>query len=176
MIRPRATAMFDREAPTALFQTSKTLTQVAALPFVEIGTRIEILLITTRRRGRWIIPRGWPVEGMSFALAAAREAIQEAGVEGMVGEASIGDYIYQKRSGTGYRVPCRVFVYPLQVTHQRLDWREKDERGHRWCDISTAVSLVRQDALADFLSGLAGSPNLAARLAPSVTYNHQKAN
>jgi ADP-ribose pyrophosphatase YjhB (NUDIX family) len=168
--------IFDEKATTALFQSAKTLTQVAALPYIELGSRIDILLVTSRRRGRWILPRGWPVEGKPFASASAREARQEAGAVGEISQVSIGDYSYNKRMEQGYRVPCRVYVYPLRVTHQCLDWREKAERNQRWSDITTASAIVRQQGLADFLRDLARRPNLATSLNALVEQNHVKAN
>lgn len=159
-----------------MLQAAKTLTQVAALPYVQLATGIEILLITSRRRGRWILPRGWPVAGKSFAWAAAREAKQEAGAIGQVGETPIGDYIYKKRMEKGYRIPCRVFVYPLLVTQQRLDWREKGQRDQRWCDPATAAASIQQKGLTEFLGDLARAPELAARLNPRIEDNRMKAN
>jgi 8-oxo-dGTP pyrophosphatase MutT (NUDIX family) len=149
---------------TALFKVEKTLTQVAALPFVEARTGIEVLLITSRRRKRWIIPRGWPVDGMSFAAAAAREAEEEAGVHGPIGDVAIGAYQYKKRTGTGYRVPCEVLIYPFRATHQTIVWSEKSERETRWCHLETAASLVKHDGLAAFLGDLARSPETLVKL------------
>ena len=143
-----------------MFQSTKTLTQVAAFPYVQTQTGIECLLVTSRRRHRWILPRGWPVDGMSYGMAAAREAREEAGVIGDIGHTALGDYHYEKRTGRGYRVPCRVFVFPLLVTEQRLDWREQEQREQRWCDLSTAADLVRQDGLTKFLKSLSRMPDL----------------
>jgi hypothetical protein len=43
------------------------LKQVAALPIVETARGPLVLLITTRERGRWTIPRGWPKPGLTDA-------------------------------------------------------------------------------------------------------------
>lgn len=161
------TIEFQREVGASVFQSTKTLTQVAALPYVVLQSGIEVLLVTSRRRGRWILPRGWPVEGMSHGMAAAKEAKEEAGVIGDMSHEALGDYLYKKRTGKGYRVPCRVFVYPLLVTLQRLEWREKTERDQRWCDLASAADLVHQDGLAEFLRELLGAPDLASRLSPN---------
>lgn len=40
---------------------------------------VEILLITSRDSGRWIIPKGWPMKKKEPHEAAAVEAWQEAG-------------------------------------------------------------------------------------------------
>jgi ADP-ribose pyrophosphatase YjhB (NUDIX family) len=54
------------------------LKQVAALPIVETAGGPLVLLITTRGRGRWTIPRGWPKLGLTDADQAAQEAAEEA--------------------------------------------------------------------------------------------------
>ena len=59
--------------------------QVAALPVRrgEDGS-LEVLLVTSRETGRWVIPKGWPSKRLSDREAAAREARQEAGVTGTI--------------------------------------------------------------------------------------------
>jgi 8-oxo-dGTP pyrophosphatase MutT (NUDIX family) len=138
-----------------LFQTVNPLLQVAALPYIHIGTDVEILLITSRRQQHWIIPRGWPVEGESFAYNATREANEEAGAIGNIGPDTVGHYVYKKRTGNRHPAPCRVLVYPLQITQQRLDWHEKAERKLTWCPLHQAASTVHDKGLGRFLYSIA---------------------
>jgi 8-oxo-dGTP pyrophosphatase MutT (NUDIX family) len=49
-------------------------------------TAVEILLITTRKKGRWSVPKGWPIKRSSPQQTAATEAYEEAGVRGAIGE------------------------------------------------------------------------------------------
>jgi 8-oxo-dGTP pyrophosphatase MutT (NUDIX family) len=77
---------------------------------------LEILLLTTRRSKRWIIPKGWPIKGLRPAKSAAREAFEEAGVRGRVGAKSIGLFAYDKiLDENGIQVSCEVRVFPLLV-------------------------------------------------------------
>jgi 8-oxo-dGTP pyrophosphatase MutT (NUDIX family) len=70
--------------------------QFAALPWRRRrGERLEILLVTTRRSGRWIVPKGWPIDGCSPRECAAREAMEEAGVLGVIAAEPIGDFPYR---------------------------------------------------------------------------------
>ena len=71
-------------------------TQYAALPYRVSGGVLEILLITSRRTRRWIVPKGWPVEGLEPAQCAAMEALEEAGVTGDVDRTAVGHYRYLK--------------------------------------------------------------------------------
>ena len=71
--------------------------QVAALPFRINGIRPEVMLITSRETGRWIIPKGWPQKGRSPRAVAIREAYEEAGLKGRIRKRPVGTFRYQKR-------------------------------------------------------------------------------
>ena len=122
--------------------------QYAALPWRRRrGNPIEILLVTTRRTGRWIVPKGWPVSGCSPGECAAREAMEEAGVLGVIAESPIGAFPYQKRLKSGESVRCRVEVFPLKVTHQMRDWPEKSVREVCWCPVEDALARTSDPGL-----------------------------
>jgi 8-oxo-dGTP pyrophosphatase MutT (NUDIX family) len=118
---------------------------------------LEILLITTLKTHRWIVPKGWPVEALSPRACAAREALEEAGVSGLVSEKSVGTFRYFKRRKDGDVVPCKVDVYALEVTQQRRSWAEKDARQHRWCSIADALASVGEPGLREVIACFAES-------------------
>src|SRR5882762_2078976 len=107
--------------------------QYAALPWRMTNGSLEILLITTLRTQRWIVPKGWPVAALSPRDSAAREALEEAGVVGAVSEKSIGSFRYTKHRKDGESVPCKVEVFALEVAQQRKSWAERGARECRWC-------------------------------------------
>ncbi|TMV51109.1 NUDIX domain-containing protein, partial [Thioclava sp. BHET1] len=76
-------------------ETEDRAAQVAGLCWRLSNKKVEVLLVTSRDTGRWIIPKGWTMKGKSKAEAALQEAYEEAGVEGSHGKA-IGDYAYVK--------------------------------------------------------------------------------
>ncbi|MET0744310.1 MAG: NUDIX hydrolase [Microvirga sp.] len=126
--------------------------QYGALPFrVEPDGSLKIMLITTRGRKQWMIPKGWPIRGMTPHESAAREALEEAGLIGQPGAASIGSFEVHKRLRGRKRVRCEVRVFPLRVDHQRASWREKDERTTRWFTLSEARAAVASESLAVIL-------------------------
>ena len=108
---------------------------------------IDVLLVSSRETRRWIIPKGWPMKGRKDWNAAAREALEEAGVEGKVGKKSIGRYVYDKRQKSGKLVKTEVTVYPLVVEVILGDWPEKSERRRQWFSAQDAATLVTDEGL-----------------------------
>jgi 8-oxo-dGTP pyrophosphatase MutT (NUDIX family) len=121
--------------------------QIAALPYRRGKRGFEILLITSRETKRWVIPKGWPMDGKADHLAAAQEAFEEAGLEGHINEKSIGAYAYLKKKKSGLSVDCVVMVYPLEVTKLLRNWPEKAQRQRKWFSSKIAASLVNEEGL-----------------------------
>lgn len=121
--------------------------QYAALPYRLSGDGVEILLITSRRTRRWIVPKGWPIEGLDPAASAAREALEEAGISGEVDKTPIGNFHYVKETKHGANLPCRVELFALKVLRQRRTWIEKEEREQRWFSVEEAARAVGEPQL-----------------------------
>jgi 8-oxo-dGTP pyrophosphatase MutT (NUDIX family) len=127
------------------------LKQCAALPVIEVDGELQVLLITTRGRGSWTIPKGWPKRKLPDPDLAAKEAFEEAGVAGEIGRQPVGSYLYTKRLHWFSWVRCRVTVYALHVDRQFLDWPERSSRRAVWIDRKEAAGLVRDKNLAALL-------------------------
>jgi len=125
----------------------RTGQQVAALPFRMTEAGLEVMLITSRRTRRWIVPKGWPEAGTSPAADAAREALEEAGVTGEVAPKPIGAFHYLKERKHGDGTNCRVNLFPLRVTRQRRTWPEKETREAQWFPYAEAAKLVSEPEL-----------------------------
>ena len=126
--------------------------QYAALPWRRRGEGAEVLLVTSRRTKRWIVPKGWPIEGLEPARTAAQEALEEAGVEGRTGPL-IGAYHYDKQLKNGGVRRLRVELYPLEVDIEFAEWPEATERTRRWLSPSEAAELVHEPELSALLTG-----------------------
>jgi len=127
--------------------------QYAALPMrVVNGDELEILLITSRRTRRWVIPKGWPIPDMDGPLTAAVEAYEEAGIKGDLLPQPIGSYRYGKHMGAGGDdVPCEVTVFPMRSVTQSKDWPERSKRRLQWFARTQAASQVEEEELADLI-------------------------
>ena len=124
-------------------------TQYAALCYRRTDRgKTEILLITSRDTGRWVIPKGWPIKGLDAPQAAEQEAFEEAGVKGVVSERCLGLFSYAKSLGPKEDKPVVVAVFPLRVRKLIADFPEKSERRLRWFTPRRAASQVNEPELA----------------------------
>lgn len=125
--------------------------QVAALPWRPGDNGLQVLLVTSRETRRWVIPKGWPMRGLRDHDAAAREALEEAGIRGDISAHVLGTYSYDKRREPDRRMNIEVDVYPLRVRQELSRWREKGERSRQWFDAAEAQSLVQEPGLAELI-------------------------
>jgi 8-oxo-dGTP pyrophosphatase MutT (NUDIX family) len=137
--------------------------QVGALPYtVDADGTVRVLLITSRRSARWIAPKGWPVRGLTLGEAAAKEAYEEAGVRGRIGEA-IG-LIPAVRTVCGAGAAA-ILLHPLRVTAELTTWPERGQRRRRWLSRDAAAEEVASPVLRALIlafdphAGSAGSEN-----------------
>jgi 8-oxo-dGTP pyrophosphatase MutT (NUDIX family) len=144
----------SKSKPQKLPKPGSRNQQYAALPFRLAERGIEVLLLTSRGTGRWVIPKGWPMRKLTPAGAAVREAYEEAGLEGTIQPGGpVGSYRYAKRLVPG-ELPIHVAVFLLRVERQLDQWPEQAERETRWFSPEEAASLVAEPELAAILLGL----------------------
>jgi uncharacterized protein len=125
--------------------------QIAVLPYRVIGSetdaRAEVLLVTSRETRRWVTPKGNIAAGELPHHAAAREALEEAGVSGAVFPTRIGQFQYPKRRRNGSVVIAAVDLFPLAVTHEHSSWPEMAERERQWFGLAAAAEAVDEPDL-----------------------------
>jgi len=138
-----------RPLPLSLRAKRKTdvRAQFAALCWRIKNDKLQVCLITSRTRQRWIIPKGWPMHKETPASAAATEAFEEAGVSGDVLDLCIGVYSHRKPGKVG-NAPIITLVYPLQVTHVHSKWPEKHQRRRKWMTPAKAAKRLSDPELA----------------------------
>jgi 8-oxo-dGTP pyrophosphatase MutT (NUDIX family) len=129
--------------------------QCAALPYRRrADATIEIMLITSRDTGRWLIPKGWRKPRLGAAASAAREAHEEGGLIGRIGEHSIGLFHYDKRLRDGSTAHCMVEVFAFEVEKQLKSWPERDERRTHWFVLEEAANAVQESELRTIIRNL----------------------
>ena len=125
--------------------------QVAALCYRRVDDGYEILLVTSRGRGNWILPKGWPKKKISSAQTALEEAFEEAGIRGDVLEKSIGEYRYTKSTKYGLMLDCVATIYEVAFTEMAQKYPEKGDRKVRWFTPEAAADAVSSPELAEVL-------------------------
>lgn len=127
--------------------------QFAALCYDVTGPEKKILLITSRGTGRWILPKGWPIDGLESPETALQEAWEEAGVlRGETSKEPLGSYLYDKGLPGDWSVPVRTMVYPVRVLELSNDYPEAEERTRKWVTPVEAAELVDEPELKELLA------------------------
>jgi len=124
--------------------------QSAVIPFRGRGDNLEIMVITSRRKRRWVVPKGVKEPDMSAPDSAAKEAREEAGIEGDVLPGAIGSYDYEKWGGT-----CTVDVYAMEVKKVYDDWLESF-RDRQWVSLEEAAGRLGEEDLKAIVRSLPG--------------------
>ena len=142
------------DMPIALntYQKSDVRTQFAALCYRIKKKKTEILMITSRGIGRWIIPKGWPADGKTPTEAALTEAWEEAGVRGKVTGACLGLFSYNKDLTRDDNLPCVAMVFPVRVKSLANDFPEVGQRKRKWMRPKKAAAAVAEPELAQILA------------------------
>ena len=120
--------------------------QSGVIPFRFVKNRLQVLLVTTRKRNYWIIPKGVVERTLSPAESAAKEAYEEAGLVGEVGWTPVGKFKHRKWGGV-----CTVIVFPMEVNEVLESWPEAAFRKRRWFAFEKACSKITSQKLAKLL-------------------------
>lgn len=138
------------------------------MPYRNLGqgldAPVQILLVTSRESKRWVIPKGNFGSNIAPHAAAALEAEEEAGVRGAVCPTPLGSFRYRKRKGSGASLMADVDVFPLAVSQELDDWKERKQRERRWFPLADAADAVDEPDLRDLIRSFGASEfNKAAR-------------
>lgn len=125
--------------------------QSAVLAYSFEGGIPKVLMVTSRGRGRWVLPKGGIEEGQSAKDAAIAEAFEEAGIRGRVADSKVGSYTYCKVDQPDTNA-YHVRVYPMTVEHMSDDWPEKGQRDRTWMDFQSAANAVEEPELQHLLN------------------------
>jgi phosphohistidine phosphatase len=124
--------------------------QSSVIPYRFNEGELEILVVRSSKLKHWVVPKGVSDPATSLQASAAKEAFEEAGVKGEVGEESLGSYAYEK-----WGAECKVQVYPMEVTEiiPEAEWEEK-HRGREWLSPKQAMKRLKQTELSPMIERL----------------------
>jgi phosphohistidine phosphatase len=124
--------------------------QSSVIPYRFNEGELEILVVRSSKLKHWVVPKGVSDPATSLQDSAAKEAFEEAGVKGEVGEESLGRYAYEK-----WGAECKVQVYPMEVKEiiPETEWEEK-HRGREWLSPKQAMKRLKQTELSPMIEKL----------------------
>ncbi len=117
--------------------------QSGVIPYRIHNDKLQILLITSVKKKRWIIPKGFVELRLTAFESAKKEAFEEAGIIGTGEELELGAYEIQKQTG---KIEVRVF--PLLVTKVLEEYPEVNLRQRKWFDYDDALGIVDNPLIA----------------------------
>jgi 8-oxo-dGTP pyrophosphatase MutT (NUDIX family) len=124
--------------------------QSAIIPYRLKDGELEILLITSIRKKKWIIPKGFIEFNLSAFESAKKEAFEEAGIIGTNETTELGSFTLKKYGGNTY-----IVVYSMEVEKIKEDYPEKNLRKRKWYSVEEAVEAISFPAVAELIKKLA---------------------
>ena len=129
--------------------------QSAIIPFKIENEELKILLITSIRKKKWIIPKGFIEFNLSPFESAKKEAFEEAGVIGTNETFELGSFNLNKYGGL-----TKIIVYSMEVEKFKEDYPEKNLRKRKWFSVKEAVETISVPEVGNMINILQGKINI----------------
>ncbi|ONK58641.1 uncharacterized protein A4U43_C09F15140 [Asparagus officinalis] len=117
--------------------------------------RLEVLMIATPNRHDLVFPKGGWENDESMSEAASREALEEAGVRGILNETILGEWIFRSKSrqnSCSNVGACKGYMFALEV-HEELEyWPEQSTHKRIWVSVADAFRLSRYPWMCEALT------------------------
>lgn len=123
--------------------------QSGVVPFRKKSGKLEVLLITSMKKKKWIIPKGYVEFNMSAFESAKKEAFEEAGIVGTNETVELGNYKKQKSTGL-----TKVKVFSMEVTEELNDYPEKKSRQRKWFTPKEAAEKISMPEVGQMILSL----------------------
>jgi 8-oxo-dGTP pyrophosphatase MutT (NUDIX family) len=125
-------------------------TQSAIIPYSIKDGELQILLITSIRKKKWIIPKGFIEFNLSAFESAKKEAFEEAGVIGTNETIELGSFTITKYGGR-----TNIVVYSMEVEKFKDDYPEKNLRKRKWYSVEEAIKTISVPEIVEMIETLA---------------------
>jgi 8-oxo-dGTP pyrophosphatase MutT (NUDIX family) len=123
--------------------------QSCVIPYRINKGELEVLLITSIHKKKWIFPKGFIEFNFSAFESAKKEAYEEAGVIGENETVELGSFGLKKKNGKSL-----IRVFSMQVSEELQDYPEKNLRKRKWFNLTEALEKITLADLKPFLSKL----------------------
>ena len=119
------------------------------IPYRIINGELELLLITSIKKQKWIFPKGYIEFNLSAFESAKKEAYEEAGVIGENETLELGAFELKKKNEISL-----IKVFSMEVTKELKDYPEKNLRKRKWFSLSEANETIENVEIKNFISKL----------------------
>jgi 8-oxo-dGTP pyrophosphatase MutT (NUDIX family) len=123
--------------------------QSGVIPYRKTKDGTEVLLITSMKKNKWVIPKGFIEFNLSPFESAKKEAYEEAGILGTNETIELGYFSKEKEMGI-----CHVKVFAMEVIEILDDYPEKILRKRQWFKIKEACAAVEVKEISDMINTL----------------------
>ncbi|XP_039013103.1 nudix hydrolase 13, mitochondrial-like [Hibiscus syriacus] len=121
-------------------------------------SRISVLMISTPNRDDLVFPKGGWEDDETVHEAACREALEEAGVKGILdvgGSTGVWEFRSKsKQNSCSLEGGCRGYMFALEVTEELDSWAEQITYNRKWVSPEEAYKLCRYDWMREALGVL----------------------
>ncbi|KAG2261439.1 hypothetical protein Bca4012_013809 [Brassica carinata] len=147
---------------------------------VDLENKLQVLMVSSPNRHDLVFPKGGWEDDETVLEAASREAMEEAGIKGILREVPLGVWEFRSKSssledecclGGG----CKGYMFALEVKEELTAWPEQENRERRWLSVKEALELCRyewmQSALEEFIRVMTedGRTKEGTHSAPSIS-------
>ncbi|XP_031276674.1 nudix hydrolase 12, mitochondrial-like isoform X1 [Pistacia vera] len=125
----------------------------------DIENKIEVAMVSSPNRSDLVFPKGGWENDETVIEAACREALEEAGVKGILRENPLGVWEFRSKSRQdllSQEGGCKGYMFALEVTEELESWPEQENRCRKWLNIKDAFELCRYEWMREALEAFLG--------------------
>lgn len=116
--------------------------------------KLLVLMISSPNRDDLVFPKGGWEDDEEIHDAACREAIEEAGVKGILSKSPLGVWEFRsksKQNSCNLEGGCKGYMFALEVTEELDSWPEQALHERKWLTTDEAYKFCRYDWMRDAL-------------------------
>lgn len=136
--------------------TNSEITKSCVIPYRVTDGKLELLMVTSMKKQRWIFPKGYIEFNLSAFESAKKEAYEEAGVIGENETVELGSFLLKKKNEVAL-----LKVFSMEVTKELKDYPEKNLRKRKWFTIDEMNEAIENQDLKGFVTKLKDSLKLS---------------
>jgi len=123
--------------------------QSGVVPYRKNNGKLEILLITSIKKKKWIIPKGYIEFNLTPFESAKKEAFEEAGIIGSNETFELGTIELKKGMGVTH-----MKIFSMEIIKILEDYPDKEMRKRKWFSTEEASAKVSIPEISGMIASL----------------------